>query len=98
MKGPWTVYRHYDDAGALLYVGMSMRPDRRTKDHRRSAAWWPQLATIKLEHYQSEIEAQLAEQDAIRAEAPRHNAAKLLEDAVERMRAAVAVLTTKEAD
>jgi hypothetical protein len=38
------VYRVYDEAGALLYVGQSARPDTRDRHHRSRAVWYRRVA------------------------------------------------------
>lgn len=68
------VYRLYDSAGALLYVGVSVNPDRRVIAH--AAKPWgadiaPELTTFAW--YDSVGEAALAEMTAIVRECPRHN-------------------------
>lgn len=66
------VYRMYDDAGALLYVGTTVNVDTRLKSHAEKR-WFPLVAAIKLEWFDTAAAAFLAEQRAIRAEQPRMN-------------------------
>lgn len=69
-----TVYRQYDRAGNLLYVGMSRRLRNRIKQHRRSP-WWSEITKISYRRYQSEGQALDAEAEAIAVESPKYNVA-----------------------
>lgn len=69
----WTLYRMYDGADKLLYVGISGRGARRFTEHRGAKAWWAQVSTIKVEHYASKDVALEAEEQAIWDEEPIHN-------------------------
>lgn len=42
--GRTAVYRLYDDAGDLLYVGVAKNPPARWKYHARHKAWWQEVA------------------------------------------------------
>jgi predicted GIY-YIG superfamily endonuclease len=66
------VYRVYDSADALLYVGVTASPQRRILRHRR-AAWWTQAAYIEWEFFVTYGTAVDAERDAILTESPMHN-------------------------
>jgi hypothetical protein len=71
---PAAVYRLYDAAGALLYVGKSIDPDQRTiMGHRGSSPWWTQVARQKVTWFRSEDDALSAEARAIATENPAHN-------------------------
>lgn len=68
------VYRCYDEAGRLLYVGHSGDLRERASAHRKFAAWWPLMATTRLVGpFPSKEAARAAERAAIEREAPRHN-------------------------
>jgi hypothetical protein len=67
------LYRIYDDAGVLLYVGISGRPWARLSEHRRSSDWYDGPEVVRIEYFPSRPEALKAEAEAIRGEAPRHN-------------------------
>ncbi|MGW3445627.1 GIY-YIG nuclease family protein [Streptomyces sp. NPDC001076] len=69
---PAAVYRLWDAAGNLLYIGSSYDPQRRYQDH-RDKPWWPQVARCVEEWRASRIDAYRAELKAIAAEDPRHN-------------------------
>lgn len=69
------LYRVRDASGALLYVGVSERPEYRWFSHRRQHSWWDDVAEYALEWHESREAALLAEAEAeaIRAEHPRYN-------------------------
>lgn len=69
-----TLYRAYDKAGQLLYVGVSCRGIRRFDEHAKRP-WWQTVAAIKVEHFHDRKAAFDAESLAITAEAPVHNRA-----------------------
>lgn len=69
------LYRLSDASGRLLYVGVSEVPLRRWKEHSKDKPWWPRVATLTLEWFDSRTEALGAEVDAIRSERPLHNLA-----------------------
>lgn len=71
------LYRFYDQHGALLYIGISWQVATRMQDHKRTAKWWPQVATVRFEHLPDRDAAELAETVAIRSERPRYNIAKV---------------------
>lgn len=68
------LYRLYDDAGQLLYIGISNRPVRRWIEHLTSKPWADQVARMERGHgYPTHADARAAEKLAIRSEYPRHN-------------------------
>ena len=68
-------YRHYGPNGDLLYVGISLAPLNRTKQH-ASARWMQAIVHILIEPFESREEALAAEERAIAEERPRFNKAK----------------------
>jgi hypothetical protein len=67
-----TVYRFYDAAGVLLYVGSTWRPHMRWRQH-QSKPWFPEVTDVRVEQF-SDLEAMReAERQAIHREQPRHN-------------------------
>lgn len=72
---PTSVYRLFDAAGRLLYVGMSQDVARRLRQHSTLQAWWPAVARVTTVEYPSRYAARRAERDAIAAENPVHNIA-----------------------
>ena len=73
--GPTALYRFFDAAAALLYVGISRRPEDRFKQHAADKSWWPQVAERSVEWFDTRHEALTAESHAIKSESPRHNIA-----------------------
>lgn len=67
------LYRHYDEAGTLLYVGISLCALTRLTQHRETAEWFSSIRTVKIERLASREAAVLAERDAIAKEAPLYN-------------------------
>lgn len=73
VQGPTTLYRFYDEDGALLYVGVTLQPKERIQGHRSTSAWWDVAASARMERFPTRREALDAEQRAIATEAPLHN-------------------------
>lgn len=67
------LYRLYDAAGRLLYVGITWNPVRRWEKHKRLKSWWSEVARAVVEVYPNEGQALDAEVAAIRSEQPIHN-------------------------
>lgn len=67
------VYRMFDHAGRLLYIGKSGRAGR--FDEHAVKRWFPLVSAITLEWHATHAEAMLAEKRAIAAERPRYNIA-----------------------
>jgi hypothetical protein len=72
----WTVYRYYDVAGRLLYVGATGSGYYRAHGHARSgAAWWPLVTRGEFEHFTTMAEAYSAERRQIVQLGPLYNRA-----------------------
>ena len=67
------LYRLYDLAGALLYIGVSDKPLVRWTQHAAEKPWWPEVSKLTLAWYDTRELALAAELCAIGAERPRHN-------------------------
>jgi predicted GIY-YIG superfamily endonuclease len=67
------LYRLYTRGGELLYVGVSVHPERRISEHRRDKAWAHLIDRESVRKYPSERAAQRAEEEAIKGERPRFN-------------------------
>ena len=67
------LYRHFDAAGDLLYVGISLSAVGRLAQHRSSADWFDQIAKIEIEQFETRDLALAAEAAAINAERPKYN-------------------------
>ena len=75
------LYRHYDDEGILLYVGISEKPLGRGKAHAKESVWVAFAARIEAEWLPDRATAETAERNAIRAEKPIFNKVHALVDA-----------------
>jgi hypothetical protein len=71
----WTVYRYYDAAGRLLYIGVTGQGHWRTHEHRRAAPWWPSVVRAEFEHFTDGVVAFEHETALIARLAPLHNRA-----------------------
>ena len=69
-----TLYRHYDSAGQLLYVGIADDVRARFRVH-MSATWWEDMARFTLEDFPTRASAVDAERKAIATERPLYNIA-----------------------
>lgn len=67
------VYRAFDGADRLLYVGCTNDVDTRMKSHNNSSPWAVFMARYTADEYPSQIEAETAEARAIAEEFPRWN-------------------------
>lgn len=66
------VYRLYDFAGRLLYVGLTLRVQDRVTAHRRKP-WGSLIARVETEWFTGRVAAKEAERAAIQSEGPIHN-------------------------
>lgn len=76
MQGPGQLYRHFDDMGTLLYVGVSLSSVNRLGQHKDHSHWFNRIATQKIEHFTTREEALAAETKAIQDENPTYNVHK----------------------
>ncbi|MFC8463367.1 hypothetical protein [Streptomyces sp. NPDC057250] len=67
------LYRLYDAADVLLYIGISHQPDVRFAQHASDKPWWTDVARRDVEWHDDRPSAEAAEAEAIRAEDPEHN-------------------------
>jgi len=68
------LYRMFDRAGRLLYVGISFNAGERATQHAESKPWWPQVDHIRIEHLTCDREDALRkERWTIYEEKPLHN-------------------------
>lgn len=70
---PAEVYRYFDKAGTLLYIGKSLCSVIRALAHREKGAWYGAAVTMTIERFDSIKEAGAAETKAIKNEGPLHN-------------------------
>lgn len=90
-KEPHYLYRHFNAAGALLYVGITRNVRLRNNAHNHASLWWSEVSSTTVEELPTRNDALLAEEIAIKAERPIHNepraiAIKLTRDALDRIR------------
>lgn len=69
------LYRFYDAAGALLYIGITVNPGTRWSQHSKDKAWWEDVAQATVERFPDRKSVLDAERTAIIREQPRHNVA-----------------------
>lgn len=68
------VYRAYDSAGRLLYIGCTNNPVSRFKSHRSQGSMWlPYAASVTWEPHPTRAAGFAAESAAIEAECPPYN-------------------------
>ena len=73
MSAPVALYRQFDAADRLLYIGITNNPKRRLWEHKCRAVWAEQIARVDVVWLRSREEAAQAEREAIAAEAPIFN-------------------------
>lgn len=66
------VYRIFDEAGVIVYIGMSSQPMTRIRAHSRKS-WHREIATVKVTWFDGWLPAARAEAAAIREERPKYN-------------------------
>lgn len=74
-----SVYRIYDAAGDLLYVGITNGGMRRQARHIAQKEWASEMARTEWEHYPRRAEAILRERHLIQTEHPKYNSVHALE-------------------
>lgn len=67
------LYRHFDAAGRLLYVGISLNAIGRLAQHRNSAQWFAEIARVDVEWLPTREAAIRVERQAIAKENPKCN-------------------------
>lgn len=73
--GACSLYRYYDEAGRLLYVGIAKDPNMRDNQHRDRSKWHRFSIDRRVEWHDTRNDALRAERDAITTEAPIFNLA-----------------------
>lgn len=73
LDGRTELYRHYDEFGRLLYVGVSLSSVIRLWQHRENCEWSHLISTITIERYATRRDALEAEKTAIKKEQPYFN-------------------------
>lgn len=67
------LYRFFDEAGELLYVGISGDPELRRTQHSKDKSWWPDVMDSTVEWFNNRDVALDREAAAIRREGPKYN-------------------------
>jgi predicted GIY-YIG superfamily endonuclease len=70
---PHVLYRFFDSADRLLYVGITVRLRERLASHETEKDWYGDIGTIRVEHFASRDAVLAAEKAAIQKEKPLHN-------------------------
>jgi hypothetical protein len=74
MNKEYYLYRHYNDKGELLYVGLTVDPIKRTYSHSVATEWYPEVKTITIENVGTcRGRALILEMDAIEQEGSKYN-------------------------
>jgi hypothetical protein len=71
-KGP-CVYRCFNSAKGLIYIGSAEAYLKRLQSHESRTPWWPEVAETAAERFPTIFEARAAERLAILAEQPLYN-------------------------
>jgi predicted GIY-YIG superfamily endonuclease len=69
------LYRHFDDAGVLLYVGITDDLAQRRREHEHSSDWFARVVETMTVRYPTRVAAVEAERMAIAFERPAFNRA-----------------------
>lgn len=70
---PHVLYRFFDAEDVLLYVGRTVDPGSRWKNHSKAKPWWIDVVTVRAEHFPDLESVSAAERRAIETEHPRYN-------------------------
>lgn len=68
-----SLYRHFNSAGELLYVGVSLSALNRLGQHADHSEWFKAISRVSIEHFETRHQALEAERCAIIKERPKHN-------------------------
>jgi len=72
-NGEQALYRFYDAAGDLLYIGITFDPGSRWAQHQHDKPWWHEVQQLTVEVHPDRQAVLDAERAAILAERPRYN-------------------------
>ena len=67
------LYRHFNAANELLYVGISLSTVVRLSQHKEGSKWYSDIAKVVIENFESRQAALDAEKIAVQSENPKHN-------------------------
>ena len=71
--GRTALYRLYDADDQLLYIGIAADPKERWASHASDKPWWSNVTRRDVEWISTREAAEVAEQEAIATEKPKHN-------------------------
>ena len=80
------VYRIYNAADELIYIGMSYEPAVRVRVQRREKAWGHEIARYEVDWHQDRAASQRAEEQLIKEFQPRYNVTHTPEHRVRSLR------------
>lgn len=83
---PSAVYRIYNTAGDLIYVGMSYDPDVRVRVQRREKVWGHEISRHEVDWHPNRAASQRAEEQLIKERQPRYNVTHTPEHRVRSLR------------
>ena len=75
--GDHWLYRCFNADGDLLYVGITSEGFKRFRVHGNRKEWWPEVDTIKVQHFETQADCRAEEKRLIRALQPPYNARDL---------------------
>lgn len=67
------LYRHFDQDGVLLYVGISLNAIQRLSQHRDHSSWFGSIARVEIKTFETREAAMEAERVTIANENPKYN-------------------------
>lgn len=67
------LYRFWNAAGQLLYIGITNDAHRRFTSHGKDKPWWPEVVSITMQKYEDRLTLIQAEMQAIQVEHPIYN-------------------------
>lgn len=70
-----TLYRFFDADGRLLYVGRTISPARRWREHEKNSPWFDAVANVTRQVFAAATDVDHAERRAIATEGPLYNIA-----------------------
>lgn len=73
LSRPHYVYRCYDRAGRLLYLGCTYNPRKRLAEHRSTSSWFAEVARTELVEYPDGASGFAAEAEAHASEDALHS-------------------------
>ena len=76
------VYTCVDAAGEIIYVGVTSTGLRRHREHGRGSGWWTEVATIRVEHFPTRVEALAVEAERIERLNPDYNTIVKADDGI----------------